>query len=585
MSETIIVIESITPQVSVTFAADQGPQGGVGVTGPTGPTGSTGATGGTGPTGATGAASSVPGPAGPTGPTGVTGATGSTGSTGATGATGPTGVNGVNGVTGPTGATGATGATGSTGLTGSTGPTGPTGSTGTTGATGPTGSTGATGNTGATGPTGSTGPTGADSTVAGPTGPTGAVGPTGATGATGSTGADSTVPGPTGPTGATGATGPTGADSTVAGPTGPTGSAGATGATGPTGADSTVPGPTGPTGTAGAAGATGPTGPTGANGTNGATGPTGATGAAGSTAAITYVYTATAGQTTFTGADLNSLTLAYTVGAEQVYLNGVLLVRVTDYTASTGTSIVLASGAVVGDSLAVVAYGTFNVADTYTIAQANAAFIPDAIVDAKGDLIAATAADTVARLAVGTNGTVLTADSTAATGLAWAAGSGMTLLSTTTLSGTSTSVSVTATGYKNLVAYIYGVNVASGNFNLNVRINSITAATYTNFNQSVVPNGTVLTTGGDTSAIDLNQPGNMSVASGGLNAFNLTFWDANSTQKKIVTVNGSYVNMNAVSNIINNRVSVTDATSAITNITVISGTSLTAGTIQVYGVK
>jgi hypothetical protein len=47
--------------------------------------------------------------------------------------------------------------------------------------------------------------------------------------------------------------------------------------------------------------------------------------------------------------------------------------------------------------------------------------IQNTIVDAKGDLIAATAADTPARLAVGTNGHVLTADSTAATGIKWAA--------------------------------------------------------------------------------------------------------------------------------------------------------------------
>lgn len=46
--------------------------------------------------------------------------------------------------------------------------------------------------------------------------------------------------------------------------------------------------------------------------------------------------------------------------------------------------------------------------------------IQNTIVDAKGDLIAATAADTPARLAVGTNNQVLTADSTTATGLKWA---------------------------------------------------------------------------------------------------------------------------------------------------------------------
>lgn len=48
--------------------------------------------------------------------------------------------------------------------------------------------------------------------------------------------------------------------------------------------------------------------------------------------------------------------------------------------------------------------------------------IQNTIVDAKGDIITATAADTPARLAVGSNNLILTADSTASTGLAWTGG-------------------------------------------------------------------------------------------------------------------------------------------------------------------
>lgn len=87
----------------------------------------------------------------------------------------------------------------------------------------------------------------------------------------------------------------------------------------------------------------------------------------------------------------------------------------------------------------------------------DASGIPATIFDAKGDLIAASAADTAARLAVGTNGQVLTADSTTATGLKWAtaaAGGGMTLIATTSLSGVKTTVSSIPTTYKTLVIFI-----------------------------------------------------------------------------------------------------------------------------------
>jgi hypothetical protein len=67
------------------------------------------------------------------------------------------------------------------------------------------------------------------------------------------------------------------------------------------------------------------------------------------------------------------------------------------------------------------------------VAQDDSNAIQNAIVDAKGDIIVATAADTPARLAVGTNGQVLKANSATATGLEWASDSaGMTNPMTTT---------------------------------------------------------------------------------------------------------------------------------------------------------
>lgn len=82
-------------------------------------------------------------------------------------------------------------------------------------------------------------------------------------------------------------------------------------------------------------------------------------------------------------------------------------------------------------------------------------------IDAKGDLIAGTGADAFSRLAVGANDTVLTADSSTATGLKWAtpASGGMTLLSSTSISSTSTTISDISQSYKNL--YIEVINPIS----------------------------------------------------------------------------------------------------------------------------
>ena len=75
-----------------------------------------------------------------------------------------------------------------------------------------------------------------------------------------------------------------------------------------------------------------------------------------------FKYTASAGQTTFTGADDNGNTLAYDASFIDCYLNGVKLINGTEVTVTSGTSVVLAAGATENDILDLVAFGTFNVA-------------------------------------------------------------------------------------------------------------------------------------------------------------------------------------------------------------------------------
>ena len=83
-----------------------------------------------------------------------------------------------------------------------------------------------------------------------------------------------------------------------------------------------------------------------------------------------YIYTATASQTTFSGSDDDGKTLKYEDAAYlDVFLNGVLLKPVTDYTATSKTSVVLTSGAAASDVVEIVAYDIANIADT--VSKAN----------------------------------------------------------------------------------------------------------------------------------------------------------------------------------------------------------------------
>ena len=82
-----------------------------------------------------------------------------------------------------------------------------------------------------------------------------------------------------------------------------------------------------------------------------------------------HTYTATAGQTNFSGASNEGVTLAYRDGTfTDVYQNGVLL-GTADYTATSGTSIVLTQAASADDIIVVIVYDVFGVADTVSKAD------------------------------------------------------------------------------------------------------------------------------------------------------------------------------------------------------------------------
>ena len=123
-----------------------------------------------------------------------------------------------------------------------------------------------------------------------------------------------------------------------------------------------------------------------------------------------FRYTAAGGETSESGLDDNGLTLSYIPGKEQVYLNGVLLARTSDYNATSGTSITGLSALTAGDILEVITFTSFELVD----AIARASF------SVKGQILVGTGAGTFAAQGVGSNGQVLTANSAQADGVEWA---------------------------------------------------------------------------------------------------------------------------------------------------------------------
>ena len=281
----------------------------------------------------------------------------------------------------------------------------------------------------------------------------------------------------------------------------------------------------------------------------------------------------TAGTTTLSGLDDYSVGLTYTAGYESVYLNGVLLDRGTDYTATNGTTIVLTNATVAGDIV--------NVFATQ-ISPVNGS-LPTSTYTTKGDILVATANNTPVRQGVGADGTVLTANSAQADGVEWAtpAAGGMTLLSTTTLSGATTTISSISQSYNSLMVVMYGVT-AAGTGLMRIRPNaSAVLCTYIN-----VSSATATMTTSAERAEEIRLGASNWDGTSALNAVTVIFdnYTSSTNYKPLTSYGYARVNSNEVGAW--NLSGAFHSNTAITSLQFSqAGGNLSAGTVLLYGVK
>ena len=201
----------------------------------------------------------------------------------------------------------------------------------------------------------------------------------------------------------------------------------------------------------------------------------------------------------------------------------------------------------------------------------------------KGDVYAATAASTVARLGVGANNTVLTADSAEATGLKWATPSsgGMTLLSTTTLTGASVTISSISGAYTNLAIFIEKFLPANDAAGMRLRFNGDSGSSYANTGNSF-----------SASASSFSST-EMTITNGQDNAVTQSFINilipnyANTNTWKIFQKIGITNNQTTTTQInFEQRTGIWNGTAAINSIYLDTDNgNFTSGTVYIYGVK
>jgi hypothetical protein len=201
---------------------------------------------------------------------------------------------------------------------------------------------------------------------------------------------------------------------------------------------------------------------------------------------------------------------------------------------------------------------------------------------AKGDLVVGNATNDSGVLAVGSTDQVLTVDSSTATGLKWATASagGMTLLSTTTLSGTSTTLSSIPQTYNSLYLVISGVTSASGSNNFRLKPNNDTTSTDT----MVVFNGTA--SARTNNFVNLSQDENL-LNTNADNTWTMR-WDNYTSTTKYKTFNliGSFVNISSQRRNLWAGGTYESNTALTSLVFDVEGTiAFSSGTVLLYGVK
>lgn len=199
----------------------------------------------------------------------------------------------------------------------------------------------------------------------------------------------------------------------------------------------------------------------------------------------------------------------------------------------------------------------------------------------KGDLYGYSTLD--ARIPIGTNNQVLTADSAQALGLKWAtaaAGGGMTLISTTALSGASTAVTTIPSTYKNLIVHVVDHTQVTTQGDFSMAVNgAATSNNYFNYNTAA---GSF--NNGQNTTAKLN--GGQLVYTGGTeNNWNIYIDNyASSTSYKSWMSNGAYYSINSrydTSQTFGNYL----ASTAISSLTFATSAGTFTGSVLLYGVN